>query len=142
MRVPPSPNLSPSQSMPLEVAALTEESALVEDCNAENLYLMGLYSIDRILYVTNLLQRQAKNIVLFSLSLGMELFEEALQKWELALNIRHRSRSRNDSTSSNSLALQGAATALPVMTQLMSIYRMPKSFATKHIITCTSCLSW
>lgn len=84
MRVPTSPNLSPSQSMPLEVAALTEESSLVEDVNAENLYLMG-----------------------------MELFEEALQRWELALNIRHRSRSRNDSTSSNSLALQAAANALP-----------------------------
>ncbi|KAL2100054.1 hypothetical protein ACEWY4_004448 [Coilia grayii] len=84
MRVPPSPNLSPSQSMPLDVAALTEESGVVEDVNAENLYLIG-----------------------------MELFEEALQKWELALNIRHRSRSRNDSSSSNSLALQGAANILP-----------------------------
>ncbi|KAG5272128.1 hypothetical protein AALO_G00161960 [Alosa alosa] len=88
MRVPISPNLSPSQSMPLEVAALAEESGIVDDVNAENLYLMG-----------------------------MELFEEALQKWELALNIRHRSRSRNDSTSSNSLALQGAANALPVEMQ-------------------------
>lgn len=37
--------------------------------------------------------------------LGMELFEEALQKWEQALNIRH----HTHSTSSNSsLALQGA----------------------------------
>ncbi|XP_062410301.1 mitoguardin 2 [Sardina pilchardus] len=85
MRVPTSPNLSPSQSMPLEVAALAEESGVIEDVNAENLYLMG-----------------------------MELFEEALQKWELALNIRHRSRSRNDSSSSNSLALQGAANAFPI----------------------------
>ncbi|XP_042563072.1 mitoguardin 2-like, partial [Clupea harengus] len=85
MRVPTSPNLSPSQSMPLEVAALAEEPGVnIEDVNAENLYLIG-----------------------------MELFEEALQKWELALNIRHRSRSRNDSSSSSSLAMQGAAKALP-----------------------------
>ncbi|XP_063065966.1 mitoguardin 2 [Engraulis encrasicolus] len=83
MRVPASPNLSPSQSMPLDVAALTEEPGVVEDVNAENLYLMG-----------------------------MELFEEALHKWELALNIRHRSRSRNDSSCSSSLALQGAAASL------------------------------
>uniref|UniRef100_A0A667Y798 Mitoguardin 2 n=1 Tax=Myripristis murdjan TaxID=586833 RepID=A0A667Y798_9TELE len=36
---------------------------------------------------------------------GMELFEEALQKWEQALNIRHRVHS---TSSNNSLALQGA----------------------------------
>lgn len=39
---------------------------------------------------------------------GMELFEEALQKWEQALNIRHRVHS---TSSNNSLALQGAACA-------------------------------
>lgn len=38
---------------------------------------------------------------------GMELFEEALQKWEQALNIRHRTHS-NASKSSTSLALEGA----------------------------------
>lgn len=40
------------------------------------------------------------------LLLGMELFEEALQKWEQALNIRHHTHS---TSSNNSLALQGAA---------------------------------
>uniref|UniRef100_A0A671Q170 Mitoguardin 2 n=1 Tax=Sinocyclocheilus anshuiensis TaxID=1608454 RepID=A0A671Q170_9TELE len=48
-----------------------------EDTNVENLYLMG-----------------------------MELFEEALRKWELALNIRHRAHSR--ASGSNSLAPQGS----------------------------------
>lgn len=44
---------------------------------------------------------------------GMELFEEALQKWEQALNIRHHTHS---TASNNSLALQGAACAdLPVV---------------------------
>uniref|UniRef100_A0A8C4IGY7 Mitoguardin 2 n=1 Tax=Dicentrarchus labrax TaxID=13489 RepID=A0A8C4IGY7_DICLA len=55
---------------------VVEESGAVEDSNAENLYLMG-----------------------------MELFEEALQKWEQALNIRHHTHS---TSSNNSLALQGA----------------------------------
>lgn len=45
--------------------------------------------------------------------LGMELFEEALIKWEQALNIRHHSRS---ASSNNSLALQGATCEdLPVV---------------------------
>lgn len=44
----------------------------------------------------------------------MELFEEALQKWEQALNIRHHTHS---TSSNNSLALQGATCAdLPVVT--------------------------
>ena len=47
MRVPTSPNLSPSQSMPLEVAALAEEPGVnIEDVNAENLYLIGMYDRD------------------------------------------------------------------------------------------------
>lgn len=37
----------------------------------------------------------------------MELFEEALQKWEQALNIRHQTQS--NSSSVNSLVQQGAA---------------------------------
>lgn len=40
----------------------------------------------------------------------MELFEEALQKWEQALNIRHQTLS---TSSDNSLALEGAACADP-----------------------------
>lgn len=45
--------------------------------------------------------------------LGMELFEEALQKWEQALNIRHHTHS---TSSNNSLALQGATCGdLPVV---------------------------
>ncbi|XP_061589744.1 mitoguardin 2 isoform X3 [Cololabis saira] len=76
-RVPSSPNQSANLSTPWETQAVMEESAAAEDANTENLYL-----------------------------LGMELFEEALQKWEQALNIRQHSRS----TSSNScLVLQGAA---------------------------------
>uniref|UniRef100_A0A8C7YHL2 Mitoguardin 2 n=1 Tax=Oryzias sinensis TaxID=183150 RepID=A0A8C7YHL2_9TELE len=63
---------------PLEAQSVMEESGKVEDANAENLYLMG-----------------------------MELFEEALRKWEQALNIRH----HTHSTSSNSsLILQGGET--------------------------------
>ncbi|KAM9841085.1 mitoguardin 2 [Aulostomus maculatus] len=77
MRVPTSPNQSANPSTPWEAEPVVEESGAIEDANAENLYLMG-----------------------------MELFEEALQKWEQALNIRH----HTFSTSSNSsLALQGAA---------------------------------
>lgn len=46
-------------------------------------------------------------------TLGMELFEEALIKWEQALNIRHHVRS---TSSNNSLALQGATCEdLPVV---------------------------
>uniref|UniRef100_A0A3Q2D3M8 Mitoguardin 2 n=1 Tax=Cyprinodon variegatus TaxID=28743 RepID=A0A3Q2D3M8_CYPVA len=74
-RVPNSPNQSANPSTPLEAERVVEESGAVEDANAENLYLMG-----------------------------MELFDEALRKWEQALSIRH----HGDSTSSNnSLALQG-----------------------------------
>ncbi|XP_053709828.1 mitoguardin 2 [Synchiropus splendidus] len=77
MRVPNSPSQLVNPITPWEAEPVVEESALVEDANAENLYLMG-----------------------------MELFEEALRKWEQALNVRHRTRS---TSSSNSLALQGAA---------------------------------
>nr|XP_019937278.1 PREDICTED: mitoguardin 2 [Paralichthys olivaceus] len=77
MRVPSSPNPSANPSTPWEAEPVAEETVALEDANAENLYLIG-----------------------------MELFEEALRKWEQALNIRH----HTDSTSSNnSLALQGAA---------------------------------
>ncbi|XP_066569034.1 mitoguardin 2 [Amia ocellicauda] len=77
MRVPSSPNQATNPTTPWEAEAVEEEPGAAEDSNAENLYIMG-----------------------------MELFEEALQKWELALNIRHRSRS--DATTSNSLVPQGA----------------------------------
>ncbi|XP_071761893.1 mitoguardin 2 [Centroberyx gerrardi] len=78
-RVPLSPNQSANPSTPWEAEPVVEEPGAVEDANAENLYI-----------------------------LGMELFEEALQKWEQALNIRH----HVHSTSSNSsLVLQGAACA-------------------------------
>ncbi|XP_070780664.1 mitoguardin 2 [Enoplosus armatus] len=76
MRVPSSPNQSANPSTPWEAEPVVEESGAVEDANAENLYLMG-----------------------------MELFEEALQKWEQALNIRHHTHS---TSSNNSLVLQGA----------------------------------
>uniref|UniRef100_A0A669DDN0 Mitoguardin 2 n=1 Tax=Oreochromis niloticus TaxID=8128 RepID=A0A669DDN0_ORENI len=75
-RVPSSPNQSANPSTPWEAEPVVEESGAVEDANAENLYLMG-----------------------------MELFEEALRKWEQALNIRHQPHS---TSSNNSLALQGA----------------------------------
>ncbi|KAM9306318.1 mitoguardin 2 [Pholidichthys leucotaenia] len=77
-RVPSSPNQSAHPSTPWEVEPVAEELGPVEDANAENLYLMG-----------------------------MELFEEALRKWEQALNIRPHSHSA--SSSNDSLALQGAA---------------------------------
>ncbi|KAG7477266.1 hypothetical protein MATL_G00092390 [Megalops atlanticus] len=78
MRVPASPNQSTNPVTPWEAEPVEEEPGLVEDTNAENLYIMG-----------------------------MELFEEALQKWEQALNIRHRSQSQ--ASVSNSLVLKGAA---------------------------------
>ncbi|XP_014916156.1 mitoguardin 2 [Poecilia latipinna] len=76
-RVPNSPNQPINPSTPWEAEPVVEESGVVEDANAENLYLMG-----------------------------MELFDEALRKWEQALNIRHQG---NSTSSNNSLALQGAA---------------------------------
>ncbi|XP_061912781.1 mitoguardin 2 [Entelurus aequoreus] len=76
MRVPTSPNQSANPPTPWEAEAVVEETGAAEDANAENLYLMG-----------------------------MELFEEALRKWEQALLIRH----RTNSSSNSSLALQGAA---------------------------------
>ncbi|KAF3849389.1 hypothetical protein F7725_015886 [Dissostichus mawsoni] len=84
MRVPSSPNQSANPSTPWEAEPVVEESGAMEDANAENLYIMG-----------------------------MELFEEALRKWEQALNIRHQPSS---SSSNHSLALQGAACAeLPMV---------------------------
>ncbi|KAK9954968.1 hypothetical protein ABG768_014878 [Culter alburnus] len=77
MRVPSSPNQSVNTGMPWEAEPVAEEAGVGEDANAENLYLMG-----------------------------MELFEEALRKWELALNIRHRAHS--GASGSSSLALQGS----------------------------------
>ncbi|TWW66385.1 mitoguardin 2 [Takifugu flavidus] len=83
LRVPSSPNQSANPPAPWEAEPVVEESAVVEDANVENLYLMG-----------------------------MELFEEALIKWEQALNIRHHTRS---TSSNNSLPLQGATCGdLPV----------------------------
>uniref|UniRef100_A0A1A8G9P8 Mitoguardin 2 n=1 Tax=Nothobranchius korthausae TaxID=1143690 RepID=A0A1A8G9P8_9TELE len=76
-RVPNSPSQSANPPTPWEAEPVVEEAGAVEDVNAENLYLMG-----------------------------MELFEEALQKWEQALNIRHQSQS---ASCNNSLALQAAA---------------------------------
>lgn len=71
MRVPSSPNQSVNAGVAWEAEPVAEEPAVGEDANAENLYLMG-----------------------------MELFEEALKKWELALNIRHRSHSRASASNS------------------------------------------
>lgn len=82
VRVPSSPNQSANPSIPWEAEPVEEEPGAVEDANAENLYI-----------------------------LGMELFEEALQKWEQALNVRHRSHST--ASNNTSLALQGAACADP-----------------------------
>uniref|UniRef100_A0A8C3A295 Mitoguardin 2 n=1 Tax=Cyclopterus lumpus TaxID=8103 RepID=A0A8C3A295_CYCLU len=76
IRVPNSPNQAANPSNPWEAEPVVEESGAVEDANAENLYI-----------------------------LGMELFEEALRKWEQALNIRHPAHS---TSSNSSLALQGA----------------------------------
>lgn len=52
----------------------------------------------------NCRQRWDLNLI-FRFLLGMELFDEALRKWEQALNIRHQPHS---TSSNNSLALQGA----------------------------------
>ncbi|KAL0965170.1 hypothetical protein UPYG_G00277710 [Umbra pygmaea] len=79
MRVPNSPNHSDNTLTTWEAEPVQEEPGAIEDANAENLYIIG-----------------------------MELFEEALQKWEQALNLRHRSHS-NTSNASTSLALEGAA---------------------------------
>lgn len=81
MRVPSSPNQSANPPTPWEAEPVVEESGTIEDANVENLYLMG-----------------------------MELFEEALQKWEQALNIRHQTLS---TSSNNSFALEGAACGDP-----------------------------
>lgn len=81
---------SPNQSAnpTLGEELVVEERGAVEDANAENLYLMG-----------------------------MELFEEALRKWEQALNIRH---STNSTSSNNSLALQGAMCEHPSLNEAQS----------------------
>lgn len=72
MRGPSSPNQSVNAvGMPWEAEPVAEEMGIGEDANAENLYLMG-----------------------------MELFEEALRKWERALNIRHTTHSGTSSASS------------------------------------------
>ncbi|KAL7853297.1 hypothetical protein AOLI_G00201410 [Acnodon oligacanthus] len=76
-RLPSSPNQPAAAAAPWEAEPVAEEPGAIEDANAENLYI-----------------------------LGMELFEEALQKWEQALNVRHRT--QTEASASNSLALQGA----------------------------------
>ncbi|CAL8326530.1 unnamed protein product [Boreogadus saida] len=96
MRAPLSPNHSVTPAAPWDAEPVAEETGSAEDANAENLYIMG-----------------------------MELFEEALQKWELALNIRHHSRS----SSSNSLALQGATACAEV--PLLQAEARHKGFAEK-----------
>lgn len=45
MQVPSSPNQSANPSTPWEAEPVVEESGAVEDANAENLYLMGKYSL-------------------------------------------------------------------------------------------------
>ncbi|XP_030624984.1 mitoguardin 2 isoform X2 [Chanos chanos] len=80
VRVPSSPNQSANAGTPWEAEPVAEEPGAVEESNAENLYLMG-----------------------------MELFEEALQKWEQALNIRRGAHS--DTAASSGLVLQGAEVA-------------------------------
>uniref|UniRef100_A0A7N6BC18 Mitoguardin 2 n=1 Tax=Anabas testudineus TaxID=64144 RepID=A0A7N6BC18_ANATE len=77
MRVPSSPNQSANPSTPWEAEPVVEESGIIEDANAENLYLMG-----------------------------MELFDEALKKWEQALKIRDPTYS---TSSNNSLVLSHSA---------------------------------
>ncbi|XP_056587895.1 mitoguardin 2 [Triplophysa dalaica] len=71
MRGPSSPNQSVNAGMALEAEPVAEEVGIGEDANAENLYLMG-----------------------------MELFEEALRKWEQALHIRHGTHSGNSTADS------------------------------------------
>lgn len=57
---------------------------------------------------------------------GMELFEEALQKWEQALNIGHHTLS---TSSNNSLALEGATSRhLPVVIICGYQYDRPRTF--------------
>uniref|UniRef100_A0A3Q1IE15 Mitoguardin 2 n=1 Tax=Anabas testudineus TaxID=64144 RepID=A0A3Q1IE15_ANATE len=46
MRVPSSPNQSANPSTPWEAEPVVEESGIIEDANAENLYLMGKYFHD------------------------------------------------------------------------------------------------
>ncbi|KAJ8286558.1 hypothetical protein GJAV_G00040560 [Gymnothorax javanicus] len=77
VRAPLSPSQAANPSAPWETVPVEEESGAPEDSNAENLYIIG-----------------------------MELFEEALQKWEQALKIRHRSHS--GASDSASLAVKGA----------------------------------
>lgn len=78
MRVPLSSSQAASPGAPWEAEVVEEEEPGNAEDNADNLYV-----------------------------LGMELFEEALQKWEQALNIRQRSGS--DMTSRNSLVPQKPA---------------------------------
>uniref|UniRef100_A0A8C5AUS0 Mitoguardin 2 n=1 Tax=Gadus morhua TaxID=8049 RepID=A0A8C5AUS0_GADMO len=82
MRAPLSPNHSVTPAAPWDAEPVAEETGSAEDANAENLYIMG-----------------------------MELFEEALQKWELALNIRHHSRSSSSNSLSSELAQKHTAEA-------------------------------
>lgn len=76
---------SPSQAANPTLGDELVVEGTVEDANAENLYLMG-----------------------------MELFEEALRKWEQALNIRH---TTSSTSSNNSLAVQGAMCEHPVLNE-------------------------
>uniref|UniRef100_A0A668RL07 Mitoguardin 2 n=1 Tax=Oreochromis aureus TaxID=47969 RepID=A0A668RL07_OREAU len=99
-RVPSSPNQSANPSTPWEAEPVVEESGAVEDANAENLYLMG-----------------------------MELFEEALRKWEQALNIRHQPHS---TSSNNSLGeAQNKVFAEKLETLLHRAYHLQEDFGNK-----------
>lgn len=59
-RVPSSPNQSANPSTPWEAEPVVEESGVVEDANAENLYLMGRY----IKFLHNFLQHGSHTPIL------------------------------------------------------------------------------
>uniref|UniRef100_A0A3Q3SM53 Mitoguardin 2 n=1 Tax=Mastacembelus armatus TaxID=205130 RepID=A0A3Q3SM53_9TELE len=100
MRVPSSPNQSANPSTPWEAEPVVEESGAVEDANAENLYLMG-----------------------------MDLFEEALRKWEQALNIHH----HTHSTSSNNSLVESCSKVFAdkLETLLHRAYHLQEDFGSR-----------
>ena len=82
-----------------------------------------------------MLKKQTKKKKITVFLLGMELFEEALQKWEQALNIRHHTHS---TASNSSLALQGAMCGdLPVVIIKLNTFAW-LDYLTDRVLWCIS----
>lgn len=69
MRVPSSPNQSANPSTPWEAEPVVEESGVIEDANAENLYLIGRpLLLLLVLFIFSFKTHNMSNVTLFTVT--------------------------------------------------------------------------